>query len=780
MDQPGFLIPLIFFMLLLLTLLGNSTTTYAQEQAKPWRGDSTLPKKISRFSDSIRSMADTLYQSGTRMLNYKKNEIKNRLRQINPTPAAVKNLRNKFKIDTTDKSLLINPFQNLVITKPWVRATEGLMSYQFNYRTAIDTPFLEKDLGQHVMMGRMNVLLGGIAPVTISYLGRRTNSNMFRDINDVQVSFNALAFANSLQSSLRQRLLSLAPQLKDSIAGMLLGIQKNKQGKLERWLNSAAQLQKLVAANEVIRVPRITYDPDLPDSVNEKREESLKKAAATFMELYNKTKEEYNAISRAVDSLVQVYEQSLLRLKRFQQLINGQWNDLVTYRKWKHTINDFGLSNTDIPAQYRWLLGIRTFSLGRSVVNQSELTAKNLRVNGINFEYNSWYYLAVTAGLIDYRFRDFVVSPVKRSPQLLYLLRLGIGRSEGNHLIVSGFRGQKQLFSGRVNRGGLSSITVTGYSVEARYTIHRATYITAEMAESVSPDFRNIPAAERIKIGSADKSNNAYAVRLFSYLPKTGSRLEAMYKYTGANFQSFSSFQTNSGQEAWYIKFDQQLFKRQLRIRAALRSHDFFNPFIVQQYQSNTIFKSVTATFRRRKGPVLTLGYIPMVQITKMDNQLIESRFQTLNASYYHLYRIYKSRAATSLIYNRFYNHNSDSAFLYYNAVNVYGAQNFYFRLFSTGVVASYTKNNNYKLLVMEENVNWNFPQWGALGFGVKVNKYNQEDLKLGGFVNANIRIGNVDMLSVSMEKSYLPGYRGGLVRNEMVTIQFNKALSFK
>jgi len=767
--------------LVLLSILCCSFSAIAQTPSKSVSDSSFRQPLLKPISiDSIGSLLDSTKSGAKKLAIYKKNEVVNRIKQFGDTPSVYKKYKSKLRIPSSYKNSLSDPFKDLVTTKPWIKFSDGYTSYQFTYRSNIDTPYVEKDINQHNLVARLNLMIGGIAPISVIYSGRRSNSGQFKDINDVQVSFNAGEFANNLQSSIRNRLTKLAPQLNDSITGQLLNLKRNRQLELDKWLNSSFQLQNLVEANETLKVPKITYDPNLSDSMNAKREDSLKMMAKAFMDLYETTKEEYDKIRTQVDSLEKIYNQSLLKLKRFQQLISGQGQELINYGKWKNKLTEFGFENIKLPAKYRWLLGVRKFSLGRSVINQSELTAKNISVNGINFEYNSWYYLAVTAGLIDYRFRDFVVGPFKKSTQYLYILRLGLGRLEGNHFIVSGFQGQKQLFTGSTNRGGLSSITVKGLSVEGRFNINKTTYLTAELAESISPDFRNTPAGESTKLGFSDKTNNAYAVRFFSYLPITGSRIEAMYKYSGANYQSFTSFQTNAGQEAWFVKADQQFFKKQLRISAALRSAEFFNPFIVQQYKNNTIFKSVSATFRKKKWPILSVGYIPMSQITKLDNQLFETRFQTLNASYYQLYKINKTRAATSLIYNRFYNSSSDTGFLYYNAINVYGAQNFYFRLFSTGVGASYTKNNSYKLLVMEENVNWNFLQWGTIGFGVKVNKYGEDEIKLGAYVNANMRIGKADMLSFSVEKGYLPGFSGGLVKNEIASIQYAKAFRFK
>src|SRR5204862_302099 len=107
--------------------------------------------------------------------------------------------------------------------------------------------------------------------------------------------------------------------------------------------------------------------------------------------------------------------------------------------------------------------------------------------------------------------------------------------------------------------------------------------------------YRNNPPQGSTKFNLSDRTNLAYAFKVSTWWPHTNSRLEGFYKYTGANFQSFSSFQTNAAMESWYVKAEQNFFTRKLRIVGSLRKNEFSNPFIVQQYTSNTVFKSLTA-----------------------------------------------------------------------------------------------------------------------------------------------------------------------------------------
>src|SRR5690606_1382549 len=133
-------------------------------------------------------------------------------------------------------------------------------------------------------------------------------------------------------------------------------------------------------------------------------------------------------------------------------------------------------------------------------------------------------------------------------------------------------------------------------------------------------------------------------------------RIEAKYKQTGPNYQSFSSFQTNSALKSWYIKADQYFLRNMIRISAAARSNDFSNPFVIQKYQSNTIFKSFNVAFRKRKWPSVSAGYMPMSQLTVIDDQIAENRFQSLNANLYHYYLVGNTKTASTAMFNKFYN----------------------------------------------------------------------------------------------------------------------------
>lgn len=694
---------------------------------------------------------------------------KSHLQLLDSAHSAIK----KFvQVDSSSLNALV-PYKNLSLKKSFVRLNGGYAAYNFNYRSNIDTPFVDRNVMQHNITGQFNFTAIGILPLQVNYWVRQTNSSVFRNIADVRVSFNNYAFQNQLQALLRERLEKLPNGFADPLTEKIYGLKSKAQAELSGLMNISFSPQAIAEAYEILRVPRITWDPYVADSVNSRREDSIKKAVSDMLDLYTKTKAKYDSLSNQVDSLKKIYKQNRDKVEQVRQLLKGGWGDMLSLRNLERKLKEKGLNEPLIPKKYRWLMGIRNFSLGRGTANYSELTAKNISVNGLNFEYNSWYYFAVAAGLVNYRFRDFAVGAQSRKPQNFILVRAGIGNLQKNYFIVSAYRGQKQLFRSGVANNSL--VTISGLSAESRWQLNRSTWITAEVAKSMAPDIRNNPSQYNAKLDWKDNSNQAFAFRLYSWIPVLNTRMEGFYKRAGANFQSFSNFQTNAQLESWYVKAEQNFFKRKLRIAASLRKNEFYNPFIVQDYKSNTVFKTISASLRMRKWPVVTVAYQPMSQLTKIDEVIVENRFQSLNTTLYHLYKVSGVRTASTVMYNKFYNSSSDTGFIYYNATNFYYTQHFFFKTFNTHIGASHTKNSGYSLTVLDGGIQPNIKDRGAIGIGVRVNSFNSQLVKVGGYVNANIRINKQDIIYLNYEHGYLPGYSQQLVRNEMANIQFVK-----
>ncbi|HVU57799.1 MAG TPA: hypothetical protein VHD83_22210 [Puia sp.] len=665
---------------------------------------------------------------------------------------------------------------NIPSRPAFLRFTGGYAGYIFNYRSVLDTPYAEKNLAQHQVVSTLDFSIKGMIPIRVNSFIRRSNSAIFRDITDIQVAFDAAAYRNQLAARMREQMLQQAPS-PDTLAKKLYGIRQLQLRSLGNWLQDPLTKQKLIEANEIVRVPKITYNMRLSDSVNERRADSLRKEAALLLELYTKNRERYERLAHERDSLKGVYDTSIEKINKYRRLLSGSFTYPGGYDQWKQQLQEYTPGAGQLPTGERWLLGVRNFGIGRNTINTSELTAKNLSINGVHFEYNSWYYLGLTAGLVDYRFLDLTVHRVQQPKQYMYMLRAGLGRLEKNYFIVTLFGGQKQLLTS-VNSAGISPVVkMTGLSTEAKWQLERNTFLVAEAAQSFSPP---MPGSETITKSGwdfSDKTNKALSLKFSSWIPSWSSRIEAQYKFTGANFQSFNSFQTLSQLKTWYVKAEQNFFSRQLKLTASLRTNDLSNPYIVQNYKSNTVFKSLGLTFHKRGLPVITAGYMPMSQLTMVGDQLEESRFQTFNAGISHFYRLGQRQAATNMVYTKFFNSSADSGFIYYNSANLYLGQSIFFRDFTATVALSHSQSTGYQYDVLDGNVDAPLSKAASIGMGAKLHRLNQSLSGVGGFVRGNFILGARDKLYFQAEKGYLPGSgtAAKLAPNVIGTVQYMK-----
>lgn len=678
---------------------------------------------------------------------------------------------NKTQLPSVSVPIINSPY-------PFLKFNGGTVGYNGIYRSIIDTLYADRNIVQHQLVSSLNFTIANIVPVRFNAFVSKSNSTVFRDITDFQLQFDAAAYRNNIRKGLNNKLLKQGFAIKDSLAQQLLLLKQLDLKKLKSWLDNPLTGQKLIEANEIIKVPGITYDMSLPDSVNLRQADSMKLLASTFIESYNQTKGKYNAILNQADSLKIAYENSIKRFKEYQDLVSKpEFGNLKSYATWKNKLQEYLPQAPDISKKDLWLLGVRNMALGKSAVSTSELTAKNISVTGINFEYNSWYYLGVVAGLVEYRFNDFINRQFKRTPQYLYMLRLGLGSLEKNYFIVSAFSGQKQLYTSTSEARKYAALKTTGLSAEAKWRVQNHTYLIAEVAQSLSPDFRTLPVKTNNSWDLSDKSNKAASIKLYSFIPQTNSRLDIQYRFTGANYQAFNSFQTNAAVKNWNVKGEQKFFGRKLRLLASLSTNDFSNPYITQHYKSNTVFKTLSATFQSKNLPVVSVGYMPVSQLIKLGEELAESRFQTFNVSVNHFYKIGEPRASASFMYSKFFNDKIDTGFIYYNATNLYAGQSIFFTGFSVNTSIAYSKSLGYIYTVLEQGLSVPVSKSVNIGSSVKVNKLNQQEIKTGAAINGDFLISQKDVLSFRVEKGYLPGSGNLLIHNTIGNISFVKTI---
>ncbi|HEX5023965.1 MAG TPA: hypothetical protein VFV68_01780 [Agriterribacter sp.] len=724
------------------------------------------------------------------------------------------------------------PAHDIVDRGDFFHAVHGDVNYDFFYRSAVDTPFSENHIAQHSTHVNLYMVVRDI-PVAIHLNARKTNSPLFKNYIDGNIEFNGLDYQSYLKERLKAKIIAkITQEAPDSM--LRLGLQKNyaQQQLLQQWLHDGRQIQRLADSRQVIaavnsKTGMPSYNKNLlaekakgylenqcqekladttggadytrwiskganlsvavkqittlknnnisemtPTALNPRQQE-----AVAYAKDYLKKREQYQKLSGKVDSLEEKYNKAKTVTQHAIDSAQQAVDDLNDPAALQSQAEKYGLDSNKTYRHVKHLLAIRQFSIGRSMVNYSELSAKNISVTGINVEYNARYYYAIAAGTVDYRYRDFFVNHGTRVPQHLVLLRAGIGKKEGNHIIFTAYQGKKQTAGFSTNNRALAN-NLFGITIEGKYYLNQHNYIIAEAAKSSYP--RNI----RLQPGGgnhsklsplSDRTNEAYSVQLFTVIPATATRIYGQYKRIGANFQSFSIFNYNSGYAAWQLRADQAFFKRALQLSVSVKSNEYSSPYTIYNYKSNTIFKSVQAMLRLKKWPVISAGYMPTSQLSKSGSEIVETRFNMIMASANYMYRAYNNYMHSSVMYNRFFNDGNQRNFMYYNSTNWFFSHSVTGYRHTVNSAFSVSYSPGYRLVTIDEGLQCDIKTWLKAGAGLKLNRLNQNGVKPGCYGHTQLKLKKLGDVLMSFDHGFLPGMDGTLVPNDVVRIVYLK-----
>ncbi|MFT3945711.1 MAG: hypothetical protein QM763_01960 [Agriterribacter sp.] len=731
---------------------------------KPYLHTDTIPPgiKVSALKDSAKHSTDSLYRLVKDLFNKDssgiyKDSLRSFLKQLINKPSD-STLKNKWK------DISGNVFKQ---PSSLITIGGGYINYNYLFRSALDTPFIAHNLGQHMVVAGVDVSVADI-PLRITYYGRQSNSMYLRDYNDFRVELNTPELNRVRQVKLRNRLNSVIqsvqkPELLNNINGF-----KNQINKLRSWLNGKEQLNLYLESKH-----NLAYGEKLPDDIGDKQ--VVLQTSKQVVEVYEQKKQLLSRYENALDSLNHIYAANSAKIQQLKELVNGNiYTDKGT-QLIEHKLREDSLLDKKTSKLLHALYSIKTLAIGRTLPNMSNLTVKHLNVSGLNVEYNAGnLYAALVAGKIDFRTRDFIYGKPSRVPQYVYAASIGYGRKEGNHLIVTGYTGKKQIIS----NSNSSAMPLSGVSIRVQWVVRAYLRLAAEIAQSTSPVYTGDGNVGTKKFSFNDNTNKAYNIQAFAVVPGVKTRIDGYYQKTGINFQNFTNYRINANAGTWSIRAEQYVWKKQLRLQTSVRKNDYSNPYVVQQYNTNTVFTSFSATFRRRYYPSVTVGYMPASQYTVAGNEVMENRYQTFNITMSHNIHIGKMNANTTLMYNRFYNRSSDTAFLYYNANYFYAANQFIFPQFIANIGYARTANGQYSLDVMDGGLTLIHLKQIQFGCGVKINQYNNNEVRTGAYGNLRMSLKALGDITCWYERGYLPGAVTGLTKNEWFTLGFIRYLN--
>jgi hypothetical protein len=643
------------------------------------------------------------------------------------------------------------------------RIEQGSLSYNWNYRSALDTPFAGIDLSQHLVSASATFLLIDKLPIRVNYAGRETNSQFYRNYHDVRVEVDVQRLQRLRIKRAFKQFKENVESLRNPITAASLEEAKNK------WLQTKNFLDDVSITRQFIQSKETLLRQHFKDtSVYYK--DSVVNRAKLFLKYYDSLQIIQKRYLFQKDSIHAVIQDIERKIRTVERLTMG---DNISTQNLSELGAIYGQNDKNFQRLLHAHNGIKVFSLGRSFPAYSNLTLQNVAVNGLNVEYqDDNFFIATAVGGVDFRMRDFLFEQgIKREPQYVWFTKVGYGRGDHNNIAISYFNGKKQFIS---NSLPYASSAIQGLSLSGQYYVNKYTRVYGELAQSGTPASTS-SFTEKPSFRFGDNSHQAYSVGVASFLPSTQTRIEGYYQRTGINYQCFNSFQYNATFNSWSAKIEQPFWKRQLFISASVRKNDFSNPYVLQRYKANTIFKTGMLTFQKTNWPVLSAGYQPVSQNIIVGSQMYENHFQAFTGSLMHQYKIGLAKAATTVMYSRFYNASDDSSLIYFNAKNIFWNQTFFFDLFSANLGASVMSNNQYSLLVLEGGGSATFFRSVQLDFGVKVNHLQKEETRFGFKGGTRFLVKNIGEFNVWAEKSYLPSTHNNLYQYEMYNLGFTR-----
>jgi hypothetical protein len=714
---------------------------------------------------------------------------------------------------------------------PFLRV-HGSIMYEGYYQSNLDTPYIQKNVFQHTLQAGLDITVKNKYPIRLFFTTRFGNASFLRNITDLNLQFNNNGFRNKINENLEKwGKQQLAGDSDLNRLDSMLTTKRKEIDSLRGWLSNSAVLQKLVEEKEKKWLSAKLKQYALSDSAangadsltidqlnqlknwrkgqrqfdvnktfafirrkpkwlsNNENDSTINAASHERDSSVSSIQKKYATRRARLDSLVQKADSLQKLFLAEKKRVSGAKDSLINHLthikdpgELAYALKNLHLPDSVLPAGYKHLLAFRSFGVGRNTVNYSELSLKNVSVQGVQAEYNPSYYLAVAAGIVDYRFRDFVVNEHTSPRQYVVAIRGGTGMKEGNHLFVTWYTGKKQVYNyGTDSVGGNApDYNLMGITLEKRWQLGQNTYVVGEAAKSSLPYYsvgQNKQSLLASTFSLRERSNEAYSIKLATVISPTQTRIAAYYKKLGANFQSFSTFTSSSAQEVWSIKVDQPFFKKKLIVSGSVKKNDFTNPYINQPFYSNTVFKSIMATLRMKKWPIISVGYYPSSQLTKLgDNRFTENLFYTFVGTATHFYKVHSMQMNSVISYTQFYNKAPDSGFVYYNTKNILLGQSLFLKKMSIQANISAAENGAYNIYSADGSVQIKMQKWLTVGGGLKyISQTVTENKQVGYSANATIHLSRLGEIQFMLQKAYIPGANKQLVENDIGRLMYTK-----
>jgi hypothetical protein len=749
--------------------------------------------------------------------------------------------RNKqyLVVEATDKNKpkIISANPKKEDDTPPLLVIHGNVLYNFNYRSYIDTPFAQTGMMQHTVQTFVDGDIAGKYPVRGVFTYRASNSPYFSNKSDFSLQYRQSDMLEKIKNELRQNAdnslnkdLLTNPSLKyqlgqsynDSLQALskyklpgtqnlynkfdsLYNIYETKRKRLEELEdlgNNRDPLQAIIEAREAQLLKKSNPVSDsLPASFNKN---NIWGATTKYGEFLGKNSKSDTAtsnssgidsteikIKKAQDSIA-ILQKEVMAAEQKILLFQKKLTDsiLLVKRKINQLNNPASVSEyietEDTAEQNRLtktqkiLLSINQIGIGRSWVSYSELTVKDVSLNGGNIEMNPGkLYVAAAIGSVNSEFQNFILNNNTSTNQSVKLIRAGVGKKNKSNLIFTFYGGKKAQINSTNIDAQYATQSIMGASLASTVPITKNISVTGEYARSSYDDMynpgHNAGLFNRVS-NFKMRANEAYDIKFQSIFPRTNTKVDGDYKKMGAAFQSFTIYASNVKQDAFLLHVNQLLWKKKLTVDAAIRKNNFNSPLTAPGYSSSVVFKSLQVSLAIPKYPFVSIGYYPSSQLfAGPDNTFYQSWFNTLNAITSYSYVVSKLNMTTNAVYTKFYNNQTDTGFAYFNATTFTLNHSVFLNPFILEGILTITDQKGIHLLTVEPKVTYKYKSILSLTGSVKWSRLNNEQTLWGGTAGVGILINHIGTIQCGYDKTYLPSYSGVLMPVGIGRLTFNK-----
>lgn len=481
---------------------------------------------------------------------------------------------------------------------------------------------------------------------------------------------------------------------------------------------------------------------------------------------------------RLRDSLEGIGAEGMRDLERLSEYANLEKIQDMAFSESLKKLDELGL----VSESEKFFADFPALGVGVTYPRYSELTLSSVPVTGANIEWNpGLFYIAAAGGKTQRAIRapgviDSLVFNDSYSRNL-YAARIGYGKKDGGHAILTGMYATDDAGSLPLDSNGVSITPMANYVLGLDLNIpvvEDYLTITGEVAGSVLTG--DISAAELqsneipnwirdlVAPNISSLVDYAYAVKGIVRVPESDTRFTASIRQVGPVFFSLGAPVLRNDNLRWEARLEQRFLRRQITATAYYKN-DLDDIYRMLKSTNTTVTSfGVGLGLNFARLPYLRLEYAPYQQrySNLADQADIENRTTLFSALAGYYYKVADLNATTTVSFS---SQQSDShlGLSDYGVATITANQSLNFR-FPLGLSAGFT-HSSLTVADSTENVSsldlsgsyTAFDIWySALGFTLAE---HGGDRNTGFYVSSSIGVWNAGIFELRAEKNVFKSY---------------------